>query len=221
MSSAYNYSLENDFIVAHLIHVLQFSLEVQNNENITPNLINIGVEGDTVTLTFDAPLSGGEMAELDTLVETHSPGSDQFDYIAVLSDEKATTINGGTFTSGAWQTRELNTVHGENVDYWVTLSGNEFTLSDGYYFLTVNARSSDVGNNQLRLFDVTNNAPVFYGENSDNKIAFLKNHLTVGEIGPVFRIEHRCDTTQADTGFGIANGFGGPETYTQVKVQQL
>lgn len=122
---------------------------------------------------------------------------------------------------GEWRTRTLNTVHGSNVNFWVTLAGNEFTLEEGHYFIAANARTFNVGNNQLRLFDVTNNVPVFYGENSDNKLAILKRHLLVPTNGPVFRLEHRCETTQADTGFGVANGFGGPEIYTQVKIQQI
>lgn len=98
MTSAYTYSLENDFTASHDINQMQFVYEIQNDPNITVPLLNLGVDGDTVSLIFESPLSGPQLTELNAIVAAHVPVTG--DYIAVLSDEKATTINGGTFESG-------------------------------------------------------------------------------------------------------------------------
>lgn len=221
MSSTYNYSLENDFSASHNIKVVQFVLEIQNESAITKTLTNIGVDGDSVSFIFESSLSGPEISALDALVEAHIPQSDQYDTVALLTDERGTGEDGGTFTSGAWRVRALNTLHGSNINTWLTLSVNEFSLAQGHYFLSANARSYNVGNNQLRIYDVTNDTSLFYGENSTNNFALLKHHLTVTDEWQVFRLEHRCSITQTQNGLGVANNFGGPEIYTQIKIQQL
>ena len=181
----------------------------------------IGLEGSLVVILLEFSFSVPEISVRVALVAAHGPASDQFESVSILTDERGTGEDGGTFTSGSWQRRDLNTIHGSNVNNWVMLSNNKFSLIEGHYFVSANARSYNSGNNQLRVFDVTNDAPLFYGENSTNNIAILKHHLTVASGWQTFQLEHRCSVTQADTGFGVANSFGGPEIYTQLKIQQL
>lgn len=37
----------------------------------------------------------------------------------------------------------------------------------------------------------------------------------------VFEIQHRCESTRANDGFGLATGFGGTEVYTIVAISRI
>ena len=56
-----------------------------------------------------------------------------------LSDVKSAGTAGGTFTSGSWQTRTLNTEDSDTGGN-CSLSSNQFTLDAGTY--EINARAS-------------------------------------------------------------------------------
>ena len=63
-----------------------------------------------------------------------------FTSIALVYDKKDTNTNGGTFTSGAWRQRDLNTIrYSDGVinsnEAFVTLNSNEFSLVSGKYVI--------------------------------------------------------------------------------------
>ena len=72
--SSYVYSLIIDFPV-NQIDTNQFHNEVIA-ASLTPNLIGIEINGDSVTIIFDAPLSGAEQTTLNAIVAAHIPVSD-------------------------------------------------------------------------------------------------------------------------------------------------
>src|SRR5690606_21247003 len=53
--------------------------------------------------------------------------------VAYLKDVKPSGTAGGTFTSGSWQTRDLNTIEGDSS--FVSLASNQFTLQPGTYHI--------------------------------------------------------------------------------------
>lgn len=152
--------------------------------------------------------------------------------IIILRDQKASGTDGGTFTSGAWQTRDLNTEVCDTGGH-CSLAGNQFTLADGVYRIWVTAPAHRVDQHQLRLFDVvaaavvTEGGVLAYGANADTvttaddiTLATLIFRFTVTGGPRAYRIEHRCATTRATDGFGSANSFGGPEIYTEVRLER-
>lgn len=139
---------------------------------------------------------------------------------AYFIDRKAEGTNGGTFTGGSYQTRELNTKF-YDPDNLVTIVGNEFTvLANGWVEWSAPAFVN--GAHKSRLYNVTDDQVVQVGS-AEFTNAVLGPSQTqsfgAGEVvaGKTYRIEHQCSTTQSSTGFGVAAGFGGLETYTQVK----
>ncbi|MBL4706890.1 MAG: hypothetical protein JKY48_00425 [Flavobacteriales bacterium] len=145
--------------------------------------------------------------------------------IAVIRDEKTSGTNGGTFTSGAWQQRDLNTISGD-VSF-VTLGTNNFTLDTGIYVITVNAPASDVDRHQIRLYNNTKLASAAVGT-----MAFTGGNVTssstiftveeVGAGGETFIIEHQCTASKTTSGFGLgATWTGGESVFTQVKIEKL
>jgi len=143
----------------------------------------------------------------------------------ILEDQKSSGTDGGTFTLGAWRTRDLNTeVADSNGD--CTLSSNQFTLRTGTYELTASAPAYNVAFHQIRLANITNSTYV-YGttEYCADVNQYTRSHVmarfeVVAETEK-FEIQHRSSATQATYGFGAAASFGGGEVYTQVFIRRV
>ena len=139
---------------------------------------------------------------------------------ALIADQKTKGTSSGTFTSGAWRTRDLNTEI-TDPDGIVSISSNEFTLAAGSYLIKWHAPAKYVEENQTRLYDVTGAAAIAVGSSAFN----YPNHPTYIAEGPssgfarvtpsssnVYRIEHYCELTHATNGFG---------SYTDIDVEMF
>lgn len=117
---------------------------------------------------------------------------------AVLEDQKASGTAGGTFTSGAWQTRTLNTKV-RDVGSYLTLASNQFTPTvDGWVEFSASGYQCD--GNQARLFNVTDNVAVSTGvvAVSGSSAPYAVSYSNGGGpvvAGKTYRIEHRCSST--------------------------
>lgn len=225
MSTTYTYSLASDFTTSHAIALTRFVNDIKNNNLINKILSGIGVDGDVVTIMFTSSLSTSEESVLDTIVANHFSGNPFFDNKAILRDIKTPSgTNGGTFTSGSWQTRDLNMIEGNNVDIWITLSGNSFSLKEGNYKLSGVSSSYGVGDNQTRIFNTTTNTPEFYSTNSTSNLlsqslTYITGNISVPSGGNSYILQHFCQNTQLDNGFGVSNGFGFSETYSTINIE--
>jgi len=140
-----------------------------------------------------------------------------------IVEEYVSGTNGGTFTSGAWQKRLLNTVefdtHGD-----VTLIANDFTLAAGTYDLHATAPGVNCNQHQIRLYDVTNAMALFYGSSefavstgaSTNSLMHYRIQISAPTT---YRIEHQCAVTAPTFGFGVGNTFG-PSFFAQVWIRR-
>lgn len=139
---------------------------------------------------------------------------------AVLEDQKPSATEGGTFTSGAWRTRDLNT---EVLDpsSLVSIAANEFTPTvAGWVEWT--APASNVGQHKTRLFNVTDATVAGVGSSEQSAGSADTATRSVGGApvvaGKAYRIEHQCSSTAATLGFGRASGFASTvEVYTRVQ----
>jgi len=144
---------------------------------------------------------------------------------ALIADQKVKGTSSGTFTSGAWRTRDLNTEIADP-DGIVSISANEFTLAAGSYLIKWSAPAKYVEENQTRLYDVTGTAAVAVGSSAFN----YTNHPTYVCEGPssgfarvtpgssnVYRIEHYGALTHATNGFGPYADID-TEQYTMVEI---
>ena len=143
---------------------------------------------------------------------------------ALLQDQKTQNTAGGTFTTGAWQTRDLQTEVYDGIG--ITISSNEFTLPAGSYLIKWSAPSYSVGTNQSRLYDVTGSAAAGQGSSLRVPAAVDYRSDTTPSTGSArvapgssnaYRIEHYCGTTFATYGFGYPANFG-VEVYTQIEI---
>ena len=146
--------------------------------------------------------------------------------VAVFADNK-TSADGGTFTSGAWRTRDLQTSLFNNITS-CSLASNQITLPAGTYEVTANAPSFQVNASMARLYNITdsavvgNNGSTCYNAAADSSIAPAIVNAAFTITGTkTFELQHRCETTKTTNGFGVQVTFGGVEVYSQIKIVKV
>jgi len=151
-----------------------------------------------------------------------------FTSVAIVYDEKDNDVYGGTFTSGAWRTRDLNKIsysggYGDaSTEKFVTLSSNanQFDLIAGSYLIEWQCPAMMVNYHQSRLNQLgvgatsTNQRYLNYGTNAySSSFNDSTMNTTVGVAYTTiidtgyYTLEQRCYTTNSTDGFGINNDF--------------
>lgn len=141
-----------------------------------------------------------------------------------VQDEKAAGTNGGTFTSGAWQTRVLNTTK-TNTITGASLASNQISLPAGSYWIEAQAPAYQVQAHIAKLYNVTGTADVLIGttQQSSNTSAVTNASTVTGAFTltgtTTLELQHRGNLSQTNTGFGVASpGFGVVEVYSRVVI---
>ena len=145
-----------------------------------------------------------------------------------IRDEKAATNQGGTFTNGAWRTRDLNTVK-TNTITGASLSSNQITLPAGTYFIQGYPVSFRVEGNISRIYNITDSSQVSLGVNNHSggaAPAGAQGTSTVSCIvtitgTKVFELQHYAQTTVSSVGFGIRNETGVGEVYSEILIWKI
>jgi len=173
-------------------------------------------------------IDGGTIknATLDSSVTFPAGGTGNPISVAIIADEKASGTSGGTFTSGDWRDRVLNTEVSDS-DSIVSISSNQFTLASGTYFIEWACQAFEVGYNKTRLYDVTGATSLSIGLNAYAQPAGNDDAISSGSYlhtitsNNTYKIQHRCSSSATTIGFGIASSFGVVEVYTIVKILKL
>lgn len=145
--------------------------------------------------------------------------------VAYLKEVQTSGTAGGTFTSGSYQTRTLNTLEGDAS--FVSLSSNQFTLSSGKYKIWAGAPAYRVDTHKIKLRNITDATDTIIGESggSGSTIDVFYNSVLMGvfEISDskTFEIQHRCNTTRVSDGLGVTATYGDSEVYTQVRIEKI
>ena len=148
--------------------------------------------------------------------------------VATFADHKSSGTNGGTFTSGAWRTRTLNTTVYNGITS-ATLSSNQISLPAGTYSVIAFAPVGDtVGVHQTRLQNITDTTTTITGTSiaaSDAASAVPLNQSVVLGVFTIagtktFELQHQCGATKTDDGFGVASSFD-LEVYSQITITKI
>ena len=157
--------------------------------------------------------------------------------LILLEERQASGTNGGDFVSGAWRTRQVNTVIADPYSFLESLSDGVFTIKAGIWLIRAWATALYVSGSQLKLFDVTNNADALNYPTS-NKIvsssefspgggqsitaskAVLTGRLVLTQ-STAFKLLHQCETTCNGSGMGLACSFGEPNVYAGVELVKI
>jgi len=184
--------------------------------------------GTDVTLTL--PTSAGSSGQY---LQTNGSGVLSWQTVTIpdaisvarITDSKALGTNGGTFTNGAWRTRDLNSIE-DDPDSIVTLSSNQFTLGAGTYLIQWSAPAFKVEHHQTRLWDVTGSADVAIGTSEYNAASDDVQTRSFGfdivtlAASNTFEIQHRCHTSNNGNGLGVVGNFTA-ERYAMVTIFKL
>ena len=143
-----------------------------------------------------------------------------FSSYAIIADQKSSTTNGGTATSGAWRERDLQTEIADP-DGIVSISSNQFTLAAGSYLIRWNVPSYLLAQSQSRLYNVTDASQAGLGQSSYGA-GSQENVYTIGAArvtiagSEAFSIEHYPSSTST-YGWGIAANITTAQ-YTTVAI---
>lgn len=142
-------------------------------------------------------------------------------------DEKSNNTEGGTFTSGDWRTRVLNTTRGTNSIAGSSLSSNQFTLPSGTYKIYATCPALGVSLHKARLQNITDGTTVLIGssERTDNTDTVSTNSIVSGTFTinsqKTFELQHRCSLTVNTVGFGSPSNFSVVEVYSQIEIWRI
>lgn len=161
-------------------------------------------------------------------LEAQESGGTQYGCVA---QQVTGDINGGTFTSGSWQTRTLNTViHPAS---WLTLEADNqtFTLTTGIYVVQASAPAYMVNQHIAKLRRIAGGAggaDVLMGTAEYAADAYTQSRSWV--IGTVeveaaygsegYRVQHQCNTTKTGNGMGVRSMIA-TQNYTVVELWRL
>tara|TARA_A100001201_G_C4091665_1_gene202326 strand:+ start:382 stop:894 length:513 start_codon:yes stop_codon:yes gene_type:complete len=143
---------------------------------------------------------------------------------AIICDKKAYNVDGGTFTSGAWRTRDLNHEIADP-DGIVSIASNQFTLGAGDYLIEASVPAYKINRHITRLQDITAGTTVKHGSteytySGDNVLTRSVLLARVSLTGSTtFEIQHRSQNSYSTNGMGINSSFTGTDSiYTIVKI---
>jgi len=139
-----------------------------------------------------------------------------------VRDEKANDTAGGTFSSGAWRTRELNTIKTNEITS-ASLSSNQITLPSGTYYIKASIPAFNVSRHQAVLYNTTDSSfdligtSEFVSGGSGSSKSFINGRFTIS-AQKTFELQHQCETTDAGNGFGVKSTFGQVCVYAEVQI---
>lgn len=147
--------------------------------------------------------------------------------VAYIRDLKASGTAGGTFTSGSWQTRALNTLDDPQAIV-TSLTSNTFTLPAGRYVIDGTATAYRVNGHQTKIRNVTDATDVFLGTTGYSSGAALSLDLTISHsnftgtiniaTAKTFSLQHFCKLTGT---YGSAASAGVSEQYSFIRIMKL
>lgn len=193
------------------------SIDTNDNGLLVDNAQNIALDYSTANNDQVLGIASGALAWV-----AQSGGASSIDAVVAL-DVKTVGTGGGTATSGAWRTRDLNTSRGNTA--MISISSNTITLNSGYggeYFLIATAPAFRTNRHQIRL-NINSGGAFIYGQSSHSNPtsgsgspthSVLFHARTLSE-GDTIILQHICNTTFSGTGWGLEGNFN-QEVYSQV-----
>jgi hypothetical protein len=164
-------------------------------------------------VVFD-PVTGAVMGH------SHNP------YVAIIGDQKSAGVAGGSFPSGGWRTRDINTKFYDPQNI-VTVSSNQFSLKAGKYLVLAFAQIFVTNRTQIRLQNITDGVTTIAGASSfagGEEAPHLIGGFSIADE-KTFELQSICYGTSATYGFGVPTGdiVGGisSEVYCVIKIVKV
>ena len=190
-------------------------LSISPPANLTSNL--------HLTLPSTVPAKGGVLRTTDSTNGSNAILTFGSGAPAAYLYEKSSS-DGGTFVNGAWQTRTLNHMEDPD-DILLGISQNTIIIfdTDGDFLVQWSCPAERVNEHQTRLQEVAANGsatgkPYYLGTNefADSITTVLNSSRSVGSAiitrsgsDKYYKLQHRCENTKDNVGFGRSNDWAG------------
>jgi len=152
---------------------------------------------------------------------------DNFADIAIFNETQASGTQGGTFTGGSFVKRTLNTTVVNNIT-GCSIASSVITLPAGTYLVTASAPAYKTDGHKVRLQNTTDATTELKGttertgSGDDSQVrSFLEGAFTIAAQKD-FELQHRCNTTRATNGLGVASSMAGiDEVYSTIQITRI
>jgi hypothetical protein len=146
--------------------------------------------------------------------------------IAIFNETQSSATSGGTFSSGSWVKRTLNTTVVNTIS-GASLASSVITLPAGTYEVHASAPAFDVDRHVMRIRDTTNTTtlargnPMYASATHDvSNQSIAMGHFTLAGSADI-EVQHRCQTGKAGNGLGVEGNFGDNEVYTRITIREF
>ena len=134
----------------------------------------------------------------------------------------------GSFTSGAFRTRALNTSQYNGIT-GASLASNQITLAAGTYFIEATTTAYSVNYNVARFYNITDSSVALLGDSAyaDSTYAGTEGSSVYGVFTiagqKTFELQHACSTTRNGDGFGVGlNNLQSVDViFSQVRIAKI
>ncbi len=146
------------------------------------------------------------------------------DYILIQEQQPAGT-DAGSFVSGLFQNRHLNTIAFDTGSNATLPGSNTFTLTTGFYRFRARLPAFKTDKHQARLYNVST-TEVFPGTGDLNP-ASVECNSVVSVCGRLqvsaspfetFALQHQALTSRSTDGFGQSSSFGTVNVYAEIEL---
>jgi len=145
---------------------------------------------------------------------------------AIFNETQASGTQGGTFTSGSYLKRTLNTTVINNI-VGCSIAASVITLPAGTYEVSGSANGYRVDIHKSRLQNTSDATTLQIGTTELSGPAsgaetrtFIDGGFTLA-ASKTIELQHRCQDTLATFGWGVASGFGDSEIYSQITITKV
>ena len=144
---------------------------------------------------------------------------------AIFNETQASGTQGGTFTSGSYVKRTLNTTVVNQITS-CTLTSSVISLPAGTYEVFATAPAQQVNSHQAKLRNTTDSADIQFGSSGytltsgSGNVSILQTVFTLSGTKNI-ELQHRCETTRATVGLGSQTSFSNDVVYSQITITKI
>ena len=180
---------------------------------VTATSIDANASGLTGDLPAGINIPAAQLVGICTAGLTKTGGFGKFSSYAVIAKVRAANNDGfGSYTTGDWRTRDIDTEITDEDDI-VSISSNQFTLQAGTYLINFGCTMYHCNRHAIRLRNVTDGSTAGIG-NPNMGYTYSACLFTTGVCrvsiasAKVFEVQGYVSVTKADNGmgFGMENG---------------
>lgn len=151
---------------------------------------------------------------------------DNFQDIAIFNETQSSGTAGGGFTSGSYVKRTLNTTVVNNIT-GCSIATSVITLPAGTFQVSATAPAYAVDQHKIRIQNTADATTLAIGITHAANSTYagygnsvLETSFTLA-ASKTIELQHRCTTTKATNGLGLAASYGDSEIYSQIVIRRI